>query len=127
MQWFVRKRSRRRLALLSAVIPATLVCFAAFASAAFAGNFWATGHDQDFHCAEGTSDSCAYYKITTAFVRGTSTLPVLILDRDNSSSGGPSSTNTASSPYEAVAALNLAYSDDASPAPSASSPPSVVL
>lgn len=126
MQWFVRKRSRRRLALLSAVIPATLVCFAAFASAAFAGNFWATGHDQDFHCAEGTSDSCAYYKITTAFVRGTSTLPVLILDRDNSSSGGPSSTNTASSPYEAVAALNLAYSDDASPAPSASSPPYVV-
>jgi hypothetical protein len=116
MEWFVRTRGRSRLARLSVVIPATLVFFAAFASAAFAGNFYATGHDQDFHCAEGDSNSCAYYKISASFVLGTSTLPVLILDRDNTASGN------ASSPFEAVAALNLAYSNDASSTPTASSP-----
>jgi hypothetical protein len=127
MQWFVRKRSRRRLALITVVIPATLVFFAAFASSALAGNFFATGHDQDFHCgADGDSNECAYYKISVSLVRGSSTLPVLILDRDNTASGGPSSTGDASAPYEAVSALNLAFSDSASSAPSSSSPSYVV-
>jgi PKD repeat protein len=102
------------------------VLFAAFASAAFAGNFYATGHDQDFHCAIGTADECAYYKITTSFVRGTSTLPVLILDRDNSTTSVPGGTGQADRPYESVQALNLAYSNGASPTPTASSPPYVV-
>lgn len=55
-------RSVRRLRLAALVVPATLACFAAFASAAFAGNFFATGHDQDFHCDLGgapSADECA--------------------------------------------------------------------
>lgn len=132
MQWFVQGRSPRKLALLVVVIPATFVFFAAFASAAFAGNFFATGHDQDYHCTEGGSDGapspseCAYYKITTTFVRGGSSLPLLILDRDSTSTGGPSSSGDASGPYEAVTSLNLAYSNLASQTPTPSSPPYVV-
>jgi hypothetical protein len=122
MRWFNRKWGRHRLALV--VVPATFVFFAAFASSAFAGSFFVTGHDQDFHCSEGDSDECAYYKITTTFVQAGSSLPILILDRDNTSSGGPSSTNTASTPLEAVQSLNLAYTGSATPGPS--SPPYVV-
>lgn len=106
--------------------------FAAFAPAAFAGNFFATGHDMDFHCLLGGDDGapslneCSYYKIATDFVRNGSTLPVLILDRDNSGDGAPGDTGDASAAFEAVQSLNLAYSGGASPTPTSSSPPYVV-
>jgi hypothetical protein len=122
----VRQRIQRRLVLFAVVIPATFVVFAAFAQAAFAGNFFATGHDQDFHCSGGSADECAYYKIATSFVRGTSTKPVLILDRDNSTTSVPGGTGNADRPFEAVQALNLAYSNDTSNTPTPSSPPYVV-
>jgi hypothetical protein len=101
----------RRLAVAGVVIAATFVFFATFASAAFAGNLFATGHDQDLHCSDSDPNECAYYQITTTFVRAGSNLPVLILDR-----GG----------LEAVAALNLAYSNNQSRTPTPSSPPYVV-
>src|SRR5690242_2234008 len=124
----IRRWGRRRLAQLSVVIPLTLAGFGGLASCAWAGNFWATGHDQDYHCSPAGSDSneCAYFQITTSFVRGSSTLPILILDRDNATAGAPGSTGQADYPLEAVAAVNLAYSNDTSPAPTASSPPYVV-
>jgi uncharacterized repeat protein (TIGR01451 family) len=108
------------------VAPLTLLCFCLFASSAFAGNFWATGHDQDFHCAGGDVNECAYYQLTTSFVRAGSSLPILILDRDNSTAGAPGSTGTADAPLEAVQALNLAYSNDTSTTPTPSSPAYVV-
>ncbi len=80
MRWFNRKWSRRRLALV--VVPATFVFFTAFASSAFAGSFFVTGHDMDYHCLHDPSpDECSYYKIATDFVRAGSDLPILILDR----------------------------------------------
>ena len=104
-------RSRFSFAVAGVVLPATLLFFATFAATAFAGNFFATGHDQDLHCAGGETDECSYYAITTNFVRAGSTLPVLILDRGA---------------LEAVSALNLAYSNNQSSTPTASSPPYVV-
>ncbi len=126
MRRVVRQRIQHRLVLVAVVIPATFIVFAAFAQAAFAGNFFATGHDQDFHCSTGSSDECAYYKITTSFVRGGSTKPILILDRDNSTTTVPGGTGQADLPDEAVQSLNLAYSGDASSTPTASSPAYVV-
>jgi hypothetical protein len=126
MRWFNRKWSRRRLALV--VLPATFVFFTAFASSAFAGSFFVTGHDMDFHCLlDGPSvDECSYYKIATDFVRNGSALPVLILDRDNSGDGAPGDTGDASAKLEAVQSLNLAYSGATSTTPTSSSPPYVV-
>jgi uncharacterized repeat protein (TIGR01451 family) len=128
MESRLRRWGRRRLAMFSIVGPLTLVAFGAFASAAFAGNFWATGHDQDYHCspAGGDPNECAYFQITTTFVRNGSNLPVLILDRDNNTPTAPGSTGAADYPLEAVAALNLAYSNDTSTSPTSSSPPYVV-
>jgi hypothetical protein len=128
----LRKWSRHELALASVVVPATFVFFATFASTAFAGNFFATGHDQDYHCTNGGDDGtpspgeCAYYMITTTFVRGGSPLPLLILDRDSTSDGAAGSSDDAVSPLEAVTSLNLAYSNLASTTPTPSSPPYVV-
>src|SRR5690349_848133 len=123
-----RQWGSRRLARLCVALPLTIASFGVFASSALAGNFWATGHDQGFHCspAGGEPNESAYFQITTSFVRGSSTLPVLILDRDNSTPGAPGSTGLADYPLEAVAALNLAYSNDTSPTPTSSSPPYVV-
>jgi hypothetical protein len=86
MRWFNSRWGRHKLALV--VVPATLVLFAAFASSAFAGTFFVTGHDQDFHCVEGDSNECAYYKITTTFVQAGSSLPILILDATTRAAGG---------------------------------------
>jgi PKD domain len=127
VRWCLPSRSRHTLLRSTLVLSATLAGFAAFASSALAGNFLATGHDQDFHCTALQSASCDYYKITTSFVRGSSTLPILILDRDNSSTSTPGGTGDASAPYEAVQALNLAYSGGASTTPTSSSPPYVVM
>jgi len=44
------------------------------------GNFFATGHDMDFHCSVGSSDECAYFKILINRARNGSTLPILALD-----------------------------------------------
>src|SRR4051812_25884951 len=44
------------------------------------GNFVATGHDLDLHCASGTDLSCDYMKIVVDRVRAGSTLPILALD-----------------------------------------------
>lgn len=43
------------------------------------GNIWLTGHDPDYHCSV-ESHQCNYLKVATGFVRGSSTLPVLVLD-----------------------------------------------
>ncbi len=101
--------ARRRAARAALVTIATAAVFATQASGAFAGNFFATGHDEDFHCSAGTTAECTYYKVVTKFVRNGSNLPLLILDRGSD---------------EAVAALNLAYSGSATS--TASSPPYVV-
>jgi hypothetical protein len=101
----------RNIAIAAGAVSATFAFSTAFASVAFAGNFFATGHDQDLHCAGTDTDECAYYAITTGFVRAGSSLPVLILDRGS---------------LQAVSALNLAYSDTQSATPTASSPPYVV-
>ena len=105
------RRGRRPLAAAGIVVSATLAVFATFASAAFAGNFFATGHDQDLHCAGRDANECAYYEIASNFVRAGSSLPVLILDRGA---------------LQAVMALNLAYSNNQSTTPTSSSPPYVV-
>jgi hypothetical protein len=123
---FTGQRTGFRVRLASVVVPATLAFSAVFAAPAFAGNLFVTGHDQDFHCALGSSDSCGYYKITTSFVGGGSSLPFLIVDRD-STSGAAGSTGSASLPWEAVASLNLAYSGGASSSPTSSSPAYVAV
>ena len=45
------------------------------------GNFVATGHDMDLHCAGGQTDECDYFKILVDKVRAGSTLPILALDQ----------------------------------------------
>ncbi|MCW3027434.1 MAG: hypothetical protein JWN81_645, partial [Solirubrobacterales bacterium] len=50
-------------------------------SNAFAGNFVATGHDMDFHCASGTPEECQYLKIVVDKLRNGSSLPILALDQ----------------------------------------------
>src|SRR5438105_2393899 len=84
MNSHIRSWGRRQLVALSVAVPLILAGFGGMASSALAGNFWATGHDQDYHCSPAGSDpnECSYYKITTSFVRASSTAPILILDRD---------------------------------------------
>jgi len=124
---YARPRYGRRLAVVAVAVPVTLVLFGAFASAALAGNFFATGHDLDFHCTTETSpDECGYYKLVTTLARGGSNLPLLILDRDSTSDGAVGSSGDADSPLEAVSSLNLAYSNLASTTANPSSPPYVV-
>lgn len=52
------------------------------AHAATGGNFFATGHDLDHHCAFGhQTDSCDYLKVLVDKARNGSTLPILALDQ----------------------------------------------
>ncbi len=44
------------------------------------GNIWLTGHDADYHCSSIELAQCNYLKIATTSVRGSSTLPLLVLD-----------------------------------------------
>jgi hypothetical protein len=122
IRWFTGQGTGSRARLASVVVPATLAFFAVFAAPALAGNLWVTGHDQDFHCSNGDPDSCSYYKITTSFVGGGSGLPYLIVDRDSTSDGAAGSSGQATVPWEAVASLNLAYSNNTSSTPTGSSP-----
>ncbi len=78
-------KRRRILALLLGVsVAVSLLVATSFAgngaTAETGGNFVATGHDMDFHCASGTSESCDYLKIVVDQVRAGSTLPILALD-----------------------------------------------
>src|SRR5207248_2224327 len=52
----------------------------ATAGATTGGNFVATGHDMDLHCAGGQTPECDYLKIVLDKVRNGSTLPILALD-----------------------------------------------
>ncbi len=54
---------------------------ASSAYGATGANFIATGHDMDFHCAEGTTSECNYFKIVVDKVRNGSSLPILALDQ----------------------------------------------
>jgi hypothetical protein len=84
----LKLRIKAKLAVLLAastgLIGALTLGAAAPAPAAYAasgGNFVATGHDMDLHCAFGTTDECAYFKIVVDQVRNGSTLPILAIDQ----------------------------------------------
>jgi hypothetical protein len=65
-----------------AVLAVAALAIAAPASASATGaNFVATGHDMDYHCAEGTPEECQYLKIVVDKVRAGSTLPILAIDQ----------------------------------------------
>lgn len=79
------KGSSQRVALVSAaaalLVPLALgVGSAGSAGAATGGNFIATGHDLDYHCASGTTLSCDYFRIVVQKAQNGSTLPILALD-----------------------------------------------
>jgi hypothetical protein len=73
----LRRRMRLTLALVT-----SMAFFALPASAAFAGNFLATGHDADLHCSSG-QDQCHYLLTAVNFARAAApnpNLPVLVID-----------------------------------------------
>jgi hypothetical protein len=66
-----------------ALVPTALVVVASteeVGSQETGGNFIATGHDMEFHCAFGETPECDYLKIVVDKVRNSSTLPILALD-----------------------------------------------
>lgn len=65
---------------LSSLVATAVPSAPAYASAT-GGNFVATGHDMDFHCANYDSNECAYLTILLDKVRNGSPLPVLALDQ----------------------------------------------
>jgi len=77
---------RMRYTLMAGVSAVAL----GFAGPAFAGAVVLTGHDNDFHCADGagTASACAQLGAEAAFARGGSTLPVLVIDKKAQLTGG---------------------------------------
>ena len=122
----LRKGSRRRLLLVTVVLPATLLFFGAFASSAFAGNFYATGHDQDYHCVNDPSRRVRL--LQDHHVVRARNIDAPDADPGSRQFGARRRRQHRRSvrPFEAVTSLNLAYSNSTSSSPTASSPPYVV-
>ena len=81
-----RMHTDRRVAVLAVVAVLLAGSFAAIAFSGGAGaatgaNFFATGHDMDFHCSSGETLECDYFKILVDKARNGSTLPILGLDQ----------------------------------------------
>jgi len=77
------------------------------------GNFWATGHDPDYHCTYQALQ-CHYLQVAVNFVTNGSTLPVLALDHGsevataiNSAFGGSGPTVTTVDPRTGFSSLPL--------------------
>ena len=69
------------LCVVAMVVGLTALVAAPAAQAVSPGNFFATGHDMDFHCSGGTTAECAYLKIVVDKARAGSALPILALDQ----------------------------------------------
>jgi hypothetical protein len=72
------------LRLRGALLLALAAVLAVPVSSAWAGRLIATGHDADFHCVVGQSESCHFLTVGTNYVRATAPSPdkpVLVLDR----------------------------------------------
>jgi hypothetical protein len=77
-------------AMRTALIAATVVGFGLMPTApaaAAGGDIFLTGHDADFHATFGSTSASAALQSEAAFVRGGSTLPVLVLDSGTQLSG----------------------------------------
>lgn len=71
------RRSRYRLLSSAAMVVALL---ASTATSAWAGNIFITGHDDDFHDADGSSGGKAQLGAAISYARNGSALPVLTFD-----------------------------------------------
>lgn len=76
----ILRRLLTPLALLGLLVGANFAQVTT-ARAASGGNFFATGHDLDYHCLVGQTDECNYLKVLVDKARNGSTLPILALDQ----------------------------------------------